>query len=996
MTIRSRWARIVSAGASAAIALSALLTSSAPTAAAPGVELSTVGQQAFQDVTTCLTSGKTQALDVFYLVDNSGSLSYTDENEVRQTVLENSVSQLSNFSDQGVKVSLGAALFSKGVQPVQSWKKLSSRADFTNAVSTMHAAVNNSRLDSWTNWEAGLTYAEKQLASRPAANCKILIWFTDGGINPDSTMSSIVKSLRNLCRPTITADSLGVDSGKYGLFSKIKNENISVFGILYQNDASTLKQFNKDFASGNSDFTGAEHLALEHYLMSYMTPLVEGSGTIANEPVASENGLPAGGPLKCADVNESGMSKAGVPNGAFLNAQDPVALALQFLKLQSQISGGRGSEIVDGKFDIPAGTAAFRILTSAKDWKLEGPSESGVAASSETSKSSAIRMSRMSGVNQIDFKVDDSNKYIGKWKFDSGKDEAQLFLFSGLTVSLDRDISSQVISDRPNTLTGQAIRTADFASLPIDLSRFEKHDISIATSDSNGSIKSISNVQATIDNTGQFKIDGYTPPGNTTSSEIWLTLDLGSKFQVVTSKFTLAVVPKSSIAVAKSDVISMTPLVGPKGLAQGSIVVQGPTTVSSATFCFAPEAIRTSDAQTAAVKHERAIEFKWKFNNQALQGSDLCVDVRKGETKTIAVSAANPIQADAHVVSIRGYESTSGAAKLGGTLRFEFDSKAETNALVEWLVIALLLALGILGPLGGLYLFNKATTKFGPTEALVRAEYPVLIEQGASARLLDGRVGSSGGAIQVSPTDFVSPGLEARGKAAVQLGSPGLAQAVVPLFPLNAPWFEQVASPGNRVISVFNKASKNPDQFADGRKQEISSAMVENWLLTVPESEFLKDKSEKLSGTLTVFAAMGQLADYQSKLSRISNNSSLKSRLDSISNDIKNPPVAKKPKRDKATGSNNAEQAVSSEAGSVKLLGGPGLGSPPGASAPTSSGLPSAPGSAKSAGIIGAPGTTQAKSAPSVPGGLQAPGANPTLPPPPGSGPFLPPPPSGA
>jgi hypothetical protein len=99
-----------------------------------GVQISAVGERAFKDLSTCLASGKNQALDVFYLVDSSGSLSYTDREEVRKTVLENSVSQLRNFADQGVAVSFAAALFSDSVKPIQSWSKLSSPASFDQAV----------------------------------------------------------------------------------------------------------------------------------------------------------------------------------------------------------------------------------------------------------------------------------------------------------------------------------------------------------------------------------------------------------------------------------------------------------------------------------------------------------------------------------------------------------------------------------------------------------------------------------------------------------------------------------------------------------------------------------------------------------------------------------------------------------------------------------------------------------------------------------------------
>jgi Mg-chelatase subunit ChlD len=173
-----------------------------------GGELSAVGERAFQDITTCLTSGKEKALDVFYLVDNSGSLSWTDVDEVRTEVLSNSLEGLARFSEQGVKVSYAAALFNTNVQPIQDWTELTS----SDQSSTITNFVNNGVLGGTTDWEEGLRYAKAQLESR-TDSCKMLIWFTDGGINPDNTPEAVFNSLANLCRSDITASSLGSGSG---------------------------------------------------------------------------------------------------------------------------------------------------------------------------------------------------------------------------------------------------------------------------------------------------------------------------------------------------------------------------------------------------------------------------------------------------------------------------------------------------------------------------------------------------------------------------------------------------------------------------------------------------------------------------------------------------------------------------------------------------------------------------------------------------------------
>jgi hypothetical protein len=234
-----------------------------------GAQLSAVGERAFQDITTCLTSGREKALDVFYLIDNSGSLTYTDVAEVRKEVLANSIEGLASFSSQGVRVSYAAALFNTNVQPIQGWTELNGG----DQSSTITKFVTNSNAGGFTDWEEGLRYAKAQLESR-SDSCKMLIWFTDGGINPNGTQEAVFNSLANLCRSDISISSLGSGSD-FGLFDSIRKAQISVFGVLYQNDQSTLETFRQDYGSDAQD-----RFNLERYLMSFMVPLIEGKGDI--------------------------------------------------------------------------------------------------------------------------------------------------------------------------------------------------------------------------------------------------------------------------------------------------------------------------------------------------------------------------------------------------------------------------------------------------------------------------------------------------------------------------------------------------------------------------------------------------------------------------------------------------------------------------------------------------------------------------------------------
>lgn len=845
--------------------------------AADSTQLTKIGQQAFTDITTCLTSGKEKALDVFYLIDNSGSLSYTDVDEVRTKVLSNSLKELANFSEQGVAVSYAAALFNTDVRPVGNWTKLTN----TSQAKQISNVANNGQLGTWTDWEEGLKFAKRQLDSR-SDSCKMLIWFTDGGINPDGEIPSIFKSLSNLCRTGISEKTLGA-SKNYGLMAELRKSQISVFGVLYQNDKSSLEHWtNKDKQADPQ-----ARLDFEHYLMSFMIPLIEGKGTVSQKAA----GYPTPtGELQCGEITEAGFAPAGQPNGAFLNAQDPIALAFQFLKLESQITGGSGVPIVDGKFTIKPGTAAFRIITPESDWKLTGPSDSKISATENDP--GAVEVETSSGVTKIDFAVNNDPKYQGQWKIDGAPDSAELYVYSGLTIELDRDKVSQVIGQRENTLTGKISRTANFADLPVDLGVYDKQGLSLEILE-NGVRKTVSDVDIELLPSGQLKIEKFKPEQESGDVELWVSLDLGGDFQKISSRFTLSAMAAKALAIPSSDVVNLTTLEGPTGQALGKIIVNGPTIGDSSQFCIAGAIIRTDDVQTAAEKKDRLADFTWNFNGTESTGGDSCVDVAKGETKVIDVVVTNKTQANAHVVSMRTMSSKAGAANYTAPLRFEFDTKTQGNTVVAIAVIAGLLALGILIPLLMLYLFNKATTKFLPFENTHRAEFPILVTPGLAPKILDARSATSQKALIVGPQDFVAQ-VDQPASAEVNTGA-GLAKGRVPLFPLLATWYEAQALDGSRLLSMKSAGEKNPKAFADGKAAELSPNMSENWLLSFADSDLKGSVDEALPGRLIIYSAMGTLPGYQSRVNDIVQTPGIAERIVELREASKLEQKAKKP-----------------------------------------------------------------------------------------------------
>ena len=89
-------------------------------------ELSAAASAAFNDVGRCLASGKEPSLSVFYLIDNSGSLKWTDPDNERKAILEGSIAELGSFVNQGVDVEVAAHFFSTNTQQAFDWTSLAS------------------------------------------------------------------------------------------------------------------------------------------------------------------------------------------------------------------------------------------------------------------------------------------------------------------------------------------------------------------------------------------------------------------------------------------------------------------------------------------------------------------------------------------------------------------------------------------------------------------------------------------------------------------------------------------------------------------------------------------------------------------------------------------------------------------------------------------------------------------------------------------------------
>ncbi|MEN9380728.1 MAG: hypothetical protein RIR99_562, partial [Actinomycetota bacterium] len=325
---------------------------------------------AFEDLGRCLQSqGKEKVLDVFYLIDESGSLQATDPKDDRADILSSSLQQLASFKND-VTVNYSVAFFAHSYSVWQPWRTVN-KGGIVPEAARLNEEVRKRDKGNLTDWLQGINGAIDELNAQHSRTngCSTLIWLTDGGIqltNAKKTAEAVV----NLCD---------------NRFDVLRKNGVTVLGILLKNDKA-LAQLT------------AEEQENQAFLMSLMGPMVIGQGTRA-------------------DGEEMTCGRYPVPKnyrqGALFVASDPKDLAFEFLKLPPRIEGcanveefGRGKD----EFEVENGISEFQMVTTATNWSLKDPK-----GRSLTSTSRGIRVFETAGAAQI--KVGTNNSGKGKWSF---------------------------------------------------------------------------------------------------------------------------------------------------------------------------------------------------------------------------------------------------------------------------------------------------------------------------------------------------------------------------------------------------------------------------------------------------------------------------------------------------------------------------------------------------------------------------------------------------
>jgi len=128
-----------------------------PQAIASDSSLSERGKQAIEEIATCINSdGKTQ-LNVLYLIDESGSLKWNDENNLRVQGIKRSLEQFREVSINKPYFSVNRAIttFGSSFSVRKSWEKIDGNK-LDEDIDWIDANIPNLNEGQYTDWNKGL------------------------------------------------------------------------------------------------------------------------------------------------------------------------------------------------------------------------------------------------------------------------------------------------------------------------------------------------------------------------------------------------------------------------------------------------------------------------------------------------------------------------------------------------------------------------------------------------------------------------------------------------------------------------------------------------------------------------------------------------------------------------------------------------------------------------------------------------------------------------
>lgn len=813
------------------------LVSAAP--AERATKLTAVGERSIQDLRRCLTSN--DALDVFYLIDNSGSLADTDPTVLRADIMAESLRQLASLSQapKALEINWNLGFFSTNYQSVDAgWMKIDP-SDLDAWPDALAKFVKSIPPGGATDWLRGIEGAQAELAKqkRKSDGCQVLIWLTDGGLNVNDDDSASKAAMNSLCGQVAVEGARQPSLGKGPLY-ELRQSGVVVFGVLL--DVGQLDTYQER--------------------KSWLLPLVEGSGALS---IDGKNKT-----VNCGDG--SGEIPETHSAGAFLSAQSPEDLAVQFLRLAGEIRGGSSSTInPDGTFDINPGVASVTIISleSADSLRLQNPAGANAAGNE------GVTITETAGTSAVNIEVRSKDDF-GTWRI-TGTDPADTVLIAYGALSLEPSSDNALVTGLESEIRVRAKLSNEslFA-----LSDYE-FEFLVNIISPEGSVTRLASGTAADFLSGDLIIP-ITPESNRTKIQL--------RYEVVNLKTAVGSTQLAPIGADQFLIVSLPdnfPSFGPVPLqlsvlsgrsasAMGYLEIKAPLSGDEGYFCL-PSSETTKVISDSA---DRDDTWVWNFSTNLESGADGCFLISPGQTARIEVTAGNSITANSEVKA----ESSiilrdSSGAELEMSVPIEFSSERLINPFIYGLLTVLLTLLSALLPLFVLYAINRATTKVEHGNELLKATFPTIYNVKNESTKSTVGLDLKGNEIGLNHFLFQAPKVDA---TKVSISDSVDAVAMVSLNPFLTPWFELQAKDGYR---VFTKSSRSGPRFKSGKSAEFNGQLSKLSALIVKDSDLSKsgESAEEIPATLLVFDrnSGGTNPDFQARMVNVINDLKLRNQI---------------------------------------------------------------------------------------------------------------------
>ena len=793
---------------------------------------SALGDQAFDKLATCVRSEDTSSLDVYFLIDTSGSLSKeydgipaSDPTDQRAKIISASIKEFSQLNDK-IKVQFALGTFDKdspggnGKYKGFGWVE----ANASNVEKQSRWALEkipNYDSGAATNWLRGLQVAQQSLNSAPRIGeggraCKAIIWFTDGALDVTSKFDSVSDSqaIKELCGVEASSNQNSMTSG---IIPTFRRNQVTLIGVLLRPQVAKMQDVKKK--------------AQVESRVSYFQPIVEGSGRVDGKGLIGTGEQE----FNCGFSNDPTYA-----SGAMLEAENVNELAKKFAELFMMISTGDLKPLYADLFEVENGISKVSAVIPSSNWKIELPNGEKEISSENPGNAFVNTVGEISTVS-----LDVTDKAHGTWKISHGNSPKPAIYFeAGLKIKLAKNLVFQS-NGKAQKISGTILNNNGKAA---DLSVYAgETKMSVTPLDGSGQARASKTSLLQIDSKGNWSGEVLPFDGLSTST-LQIQLQVNTKknsLPPIKQTFTVPLTIPGQYCKTPEGILKFSDLLYKKAPAVAKIKITGSDMGSCAIAFMAPNVVsdpigrvdnsfkyELSDAQSGQ---------KYKFGEY--------INIEQGSSREISISVDDENRVDG-ITDLRipvKLNAAGAQVEIGKVLEANFMNKAVAKG--KWLILFLVSFLGLLIPLGILYLVNSSFAKFRfkdiryavvPISVTISGNRIDLTPKGDRAELL-------------LPSDFGYFENESGGKSVEVFGAGQNVAQLVTMLPRNPFGVIQgkAVVPNNNFIVSSEMSTVN-----DGLEAEVPLNPNKLFLMTVsPDSIQGSSDSEDLQfdGLMTVF-----------------------------------------------------------------------------------------------------------------------------------------------